>query len=88
MDIHDVLSNHLFRMVSTFVVAALLQHYPVTLLVVLILDNEDHVETRQDGSLDIDVLWGLGQCLPVRNTMNIDRPPQDFSLRHIDQRQG
>ena len=56
MDIHDVLSNHLFRMVSTLVVAVLLQHYPVTLLVVLILDDEYHIKPRQDSGLEIDVL--------------------------------
>ena len=30
--------------------------HPISHLVVLIFDNENHVETRQDGSLEIDVL--------------------------------
>lgn len=42
--------------------------YTVTLLVVLILDNEDHVETRQDGGLEINVLQLPRQCLQLEGT--------------------
>ncbi len=41
---------------------------PISHLVVLILDNENHVETRQDGSLEVNILRGafnVSCCSPT-----------------------
>jgi hypothetical protein len=54
MQRHDVTSDGLLE--SQLIHLAKESAHPVSLLVVFVLNNEDHVETRQDGSLKVDVL--------------------------------
>ena len=46
MNIHDMLRDHLSKKVSKVILQLVLKRtYTIPLLIVLVLDNEDHVET-------------------------------------------
>ena len=57
---------------------------PVALLVMLILDNEDHVKTRQDSGLEVDVLEPRVRQQRPLSFMRRCAPRQDFALRRSD----
>ena len=60
MNVHDVLCNSLcaesLRIYVLTTVACEELAYPVSLFVVLVLDNKYHIETGQDSCLEIDIL--------------------------------
>jgi hypothetical protein len=57
VNVHDVLGN---RLGCVSVSSPSIQYTdPISQLVVFILDDKDHVETGQDGGLEVDVLVGV-----------------------------
>ena len=65
VDVHDVLGNSLWDGTKETVSVRQISFgssiaYSVSHLVVLILNDEDHIETRQDGRLEVDVLEESG----------------------------
>lgn len=67
--------------------------YHVPLLVVLVLDNENHVETRQNGGHEVNVILALGLVPTAVNWVGCSQngAPRiqgcgDSSLKWIDQK--
>lgn len=56
VNVHDVLRDHLLARESVQIPRNLKSAYSVALLIMLVLHDEDHIETRQDSSLEVDIL--------------------------------